>query len=152
MWGPINGRSLGDQDPRYLICPVPSRPTCWPQIEQIWLWVISFHALNQRHWYNNYPNIVLLDAYHCKTIFCHRAVKGQYRFAETHSLVSGRGEITEQWEGLEESAGGVRWWASRTSGSKISRTSVRGVGLGQRSWFSGCKWWMPNQRGNTIFS
>lgn len=85
-WGPINGRSLEDQAPRYLIHPVPSCPSCWPQTEQTWLWVISFHVLNQRHRDNNFPNIVLRDAYHCKTIFCHQAVsKGQCHLAETHT-------------------------------------------------------------------
>lgn len=63
---------------------VPSCPQSWLQAEQIWLWVIEFYVLDQRHRDNNFPNIVLRDVYHCKTIFCHQAVsKEQYHLAET---------------------------------------------------------------------
>lgn len=84
-WGSNRGKKITRRSsPQYLMYLVPSHPQSWLQAEQIWLWVIAFHVLDQRHWDNNFPNIVLRDGYHCKTIFCHQAVsKRQCHLADT---------------------------------------------------------------------
>lgn len=84
-WGSSCDESLEDQaiDMSCVLSPAAPRAGC--KQSRIWLRVmISFHVLNQRHRDNNFPNIVLRDLYHCKTIFRHQAVsEQQYRLADT---------------------------------------------------------------------